>query len=121
MKLASAHLGPCPNGIGVFTDRPLKKGEPIHLWQRGDWKIWRPKNYEELVWANKWCIYAWEAFYGPRNPHQMSLAWYVNHSSRPNLDTSFSHKGKWTFTARRKIRTGEQLTVNYSALDYYGK
>ena len=51
----------------------------------------------------------------------MSLAWYVNHSSRPNAEARYTRKGNWKFIALRNIKSGEEITVNYSTLDYYGK
>jgi hypothetical protein len=110
-----------PHGVGVVTQSPVKKGESLRLWQAGDWKVWNPKTFEGLLWCNKWCIYAWDKFYGPRNPNRMSLAWYVNHSSRPNMKSTYRQNGNWKFVATRNIKRGEELTVNYSELDYYGK
>jgi SET domain-containing protein len=51
----------------------------------------------------------------------MSHAWYVNHSSTPNARTSYARNGNWKFVALKNIRSGEEVTVNYSTLDYYGK
>jgi SET domain-containing protein len=51
----------------------------------------------------------------------MSLAWYVNHSSNPNAKSAYGKNGNWKFVALRNIKIGEEVTVNYSTLDYYGK
>ena len=114
-------LGKCRHGQGVVAKNPIKKNQSANLWRAGDWKIWNPKTFEKLKWCNKWCIYAWDKFYGPADPKNMSLAWYVNHSSTPNVECSYDKRGNWKFIALRNIRTGEELTVNYSTLDYYGK
>jgi hypothetical protein len=114
-------LGKSPHGIGVITHSPIKKGESIGIWRPGDWKIWNPRTFEQLKWCNKWCIYAWDKFYGPADPKRMSVAWYVNHSSTPNAKCSYGRNGNWKFVALRNIKSKEEVTVNYSTLDYYGK
>jgi hypothetical protein len=114
-------LGKSPHGIGVIARCLINRNQAIPLWRSGDWKIWNPRTFEQLKWCNKWCIYAWDKFYGPADPDRMSLAWYVNHSSDPNVKTSYGKKGNWKFIALRKIASGEELTVNYSTLDYFGK
>ena len=40
----------------------------------------------------------------------VDISAYLNHSDRPNMKTADGH----TFTAKRKIRKGEELTVDYS-------
>jgi hypothetical protein len=121
MKPYGFELGKSPHGIGVIARRPIKKGQALHLWRPGDWKEWNPRTFKKLKWCNKWCIYAWDKFYGPAEPHRMSHAWYVNHSSTPNARTSYARNGNWKFVALKNIRSGEEVTVNYSTLDYYGK
>ena len=114
-------LGKSPYGIGVIAQSPVKKNQNLNLWRNGDWKVWNPRTFEQLKWCNKWCIYAWDKFYGPADPNHMSLAWYVNHSSTPNARASYRKNGHWRFVALRNIKIGEEVTVNYSTLDYYGK
>ena len=121
MKPNSFELGKSPHGVGVIAQFSTKKGQAIPLWRPGDWKVWNPRTFEELKWCNKWCIYAWDKFYGPTDPNRMSLAWYVNHSSTPNAKSSYTQNGSWKFVALKNIKSGEEITVNYSTLDYYGK
>jgi hypothetical protein len=121
-KTASAfELGKSPHGVGVIAQKAVKKGQWMPLWRAGDWKVWTPRSFEQLRWCNKWCIYAWDKFYGPADPKQMSLAWYVNHSSRPTARCTYTRRGSWKFVALRNIKANEEITVNYSTLDYYGK
>jgi len=114
-------LGKSPHGIGVIAQQPIRKGRSISLWRAGDWKVWNPRTFTQLKWCDKWCIYAWDKFYGPADPRRMSLAWYVNHSSKPNAQCSYGKTGNWKFVALRNIKCEEEITVNYSTLDYYGK
>jgi SET domain len=110
-----------PHGVGVFAEFPIKRHQNLKLWRPGDWRVWNPRTFEELRWCDKWCIYAWDKFYGPRDPYRMSLAWYVNHSSKPNMKSTYAKNGRWQFVSLRIVKAGEELTVNYSTLDYYGK
>jgi hypothetical protein len=109
------------HGIGVIAKYPVKKNQSVDLWREGDWKVWNPRTFKQLKWCNKWCIYAWDKFYGPADPKRMSLAWYVNHSSTPNTKCSYGKRGNWKFVALKNIKSKEEITVNYSTLDYYGK
>jgi hypothetical protein len=34
---------------------------------------------------------------------------------------SYGKNGNWKFIALKNIKIGEEITVNYSTLDYYGK
>ncbi len=72
---------------------------------------------EYLKWLNVFGIIAWQGFYAPRNPIRMSIAWYINHSDRPNVSSAVN-PAKWTIRARRDIRPGEELTVDYGTLDF---
>jgi hypothetical protein len=114
-------LGKSPYGAGVIAKTAVKKKQNIPLWRPGDWKVWNPRTFKQLKWCNKWCIYAWDKFYGPADPKRMSLAWYVNHSSTPNAACRYSKDGNWEFVALKNIKSNEEVTVNYSTLDYYGK
>jgi hypothetical protein len=114
-------MGKSPHGRGVIATQPVKKNQRIRIWREGDWRVWNPRTFLQLKWCNKWCIYAWDKFYGPADPKRMSLAWYVNHSSKPNVKCGYAKNGNWWFVALRNIKRGEELTVNYSTLDYYGK
>jgi hypothetical protein len=106
------------HGVGVFSPKAIRKGEEIFLWKKGDWKLRNPKNFEDLKWCNKWCIYAWDKLWGPASKNSMSMAWYVNHSKNPNMKSHFSKKGNWRFWATRNIKPDEELTVDYRELDY---
>ena len=72
---------------------------------------------EYLKWLNVFGIVVWKGFYAPRTPVRMSLAWYINHSDRPNLTIAVTPT-KWTIRARRAIKSGEELTVDYGTLDF---
>ena len=110
-------------GIGVRAERLIKKGSRIDAWEPGD-MIWVPlesvTDIEYLKWLNVFGIVVWKGFYAPRNPMRLSLAWYINHSERPNVNVAVTPK-TWTIRARRDIKPGEELTVDYGTLDFNPK
>ena len=107
-------------GVGVRAVRPIKKGSRIDAWEPGD-MIYVPldsvTDIEYLKWLNVFGIVVWKGFYAPKNPIRLSLAWYINHSDRPNVSIAVS-PNRWTIRARRNIRPGEELTVDYGTLDF---
>jgi len=62
------------------------------------------------------CIKRGEWYGCPRNFNLMTPAWYLNHSSTPNVASDKSYR----FYALRDIRTGEELTVDYGTYSEMG-
>jgi SET domain-containing protein len=102
------------HGVGVFAIQNIKKG--VYIFYDDD---------EDIVWVKveklkalskeirrlyeDFCIKKGK-FYGcPKSFNQLTPAWYLNHSDKPNLgcDKLFN------FFALRNIKKGEELTVNY--------
>ena len=59
--------------------------------------------YEDfgMVWGERIAV--------PRSLNRLSVGWYVNHSTRPNIEADDDGR----FFALRRIRTGEELTADY--------
>lgn len=49
----------------------------------------------------------------PRNFNSMSMAWYLNHSEKPNVKWD----KEYNFFTTRKIKEGEELTIDYRNYD----
>jgi SET domain len=115
VRLGSSRLGVCLRAV-----RAIRKGRRIDAWEPGD-MIYVPlesvTDIEYLKWLNVFGIIVWQGFYAPRNPIRMSLAWFINHSARPNVTIAVTPT-KWTIRARRDIKAGEELTVDYGTLDF---
>jgi hypothetical protein len=108
-------------GIGVRAGGAIKKGSRIDAWEPGD-MIWVPLNRSptsiiEMAQRSD----RWEGFLrAEKSNAPVARPWYINHSERPNVNIAVSPK-KWTIRARRDIKAGEELTVDYGTLDFNPK
>jgi hypothetical protein len=96
------------HGVGVFTTTALKRGTRLPLSaQTRDWRLVptvRGFLSRYCTRSKDGCIYA------PKDPHRMSIGWYMNHSARPNTVTT---NDDWRIG--RNVRAGEELTIDYLA------
>jgi SET domain-containing protein len=97
-------------GVGVFTLTPIKKGDRVPLFKKDDSTIISrrenvrlPQEYSRYHVPDRD-----ENWWGPIDYHRMSIGWYLNHSTTPNIDAVDD------FVALRRIKIGEELTINYS-------
>ncbi len=52
----------------------------------------------------------------------MDITFYMNHSTKPNIDIVFDKKCKYaTFRTNKKIKVGEELLINYKIYYEYSK
>jgi len=105
-------------GIGVFAIIDIKKGVKIFADDPPQAKIVAakriinlPKSIQELYHA--FAVYQPQhhTFVCPASFNKMTVQWYVNHSKKPNLKAN----ARYEFFALRKIKAGEELTVNYES------
>jgi hypothetical protein len=47
----------------------------------------------------------------------MTIAWYMNHSDKPNTNIGTSLCGKLVFVTNTNIKAGEELFINYNHYD----
>jgi uncharacterized protein len=92
-------------GRGVFAGRPFRKGEVVEhcpTIRVPDGEI-----------TGKFMNYVFQ----PHDDHVLVVLGYgmlYNHSGRPNLEWVQSERTVVTFTAKRDIRQGEELTHDYT-------
>jgi hypothetical protein len=110
------------HGVGVKTIRPIKKGAYIFFgddaplrWIKRNRLKYLPKELRKLY--GDFCIKNGEWYGCPRNFNLMTPAWYLNHSSTPNVASDKSYR----FYALRDIKKGEELTVNYGTYSEMGR
>jgi hypothetical protein len=99
------------HGVGVFTTRPIARGARLALFRKDDWRFVRRPRGELRALCQRFGVEDGDGFHCPEHWNRMSIGWYLNHSSRPNVRM----RGQ-TALALRAIRKGEELTVDYAAL-----
>ena len=110
------------HGVGVFAIRRIKKGTYIFPDDKGrlQWlnleqlkKL--PKEVRRLY--DDFCIIKdGGALYGcPRSFNNLTVSWYLNESKKPNVGCDKNYN----FYALRDIKTGEELTADYSTYNEF--
>jgi uncharacterized protein len=95
-------------GMGAFTNEFIKKGSIICI---GGGQVFStlthvPTDRDFLG------IYDETHFIGPLDYEEIPANWYINHS----CDSNVKLIGRLVLIARRDIKAGEELTLNYSAV-----
>jgi SET domain-containing protein len=111
-------LGPSSiHGLGVFTTSDIKKGRKLPELFDDDEVIIKRRKPDNIV--SRYSVKDKDGWWGPKNLHRMSIGWYLNHSSTPNLLFVCEEDGYEVFRALCSIRGGEELTVDYRTLSKY--
>lgn len=101
------------NGLGLFTDIPIKKGEFVIEY------------FGEMLTADQANEKGGKYLFEISNRRTIdgttrnNTARYINHSCRPNCETDIK-KGRVFVFARRGIKEGEELTYDYGK-DYWNE
>jgi SET domain-containing protein len=115
MSSRSFRIGRGSAGLGLFATRPFKKGEFIVAY-RGR----RVTDAESARREARGARYMFEinSRWAIDGSSRKNLARYVNHSCRPNAEAAARRGYPVTYIARRKIKPGEEITVDYGK-DYF--
>jgi hypothetical protein len=107
-------------GVGCFTLVPIQKAQKIELlWDGDDFRLMTGEEmarYEldpvlrQVV--DRYCVPAREGWYVPKTFSRMSVGWYLNHSTSPNVEEDAERN----FIALRDIEVDEELTIDYDVL-----
>ena len=103
------------HGVGVVAIRSIPKGTFIFFGDEDDLR-WVKKAsmlrlHPEIRRLFKDFCVVRNGLYGcPNNFNQLTVAWYLNHSTTPNVEADKEYQ----FFALRKIQKGEELTADYS-------
>lgn len=101
-------------GVGCFTDKPIKKGKLADIWEPSDCKFVSYRNGKKNInMCETYCVSVKGGYSCPVDFRRMSVGWYLNHSDKPNLASSDGDN----YYATKNIRKGEELTIDYSKLD----
>jgi SET domain-containing protein len=99
------------HGVGVFTTEPVARGTRLALFHADDWRFVRKPRGELRALCRRFGVADGDGHHCPKHWNRMSIGWYLNHSSRPNV-----RMRGMTALALRAIRSGEELTVDYAEL-----
>lgn len=114
-----SRIAPTQHGVGVVALRAIPRG--TNVFEGCDCAEWveidereLPLNLPQGVWTyiKDFMCHIGTVYYFPNvHPASLSQAWFLNHSSTPNMGTT---DGGETFRALRDIKEGEELTVDYT-------
>ena len=107
-------------GIGCFTLVPINRFEKVGaLWDGDDFKLISPDELKQYAndpifrrMVDRYCVPTRDGWYVPLTFSRMSVGWYLNHSTTPNL----AEDAQRNFVALRDIDADEELTIDYDAL-----
>ena len=113
-------------GIGVFAIRDIPKGiNPFFGVREPEWAEFNIGNLKDLdeeilkmiddftVIEKDGSVFIPDCAF-----NTLDISFFVNNSSSPNMETN---DGAFPFTTLRKIRKGEELTINYGTFDHKHK
>jgi SET domain-containing protein len=102
------------HGVGIIAIRPIRKG--AHIFFPDDDKLrWvkvaevkrSPIEIRKLY--KDFCIKKGEKYGCPINFNKLTPAWYLNHSTNPNVGADRDYR----FYALKNIKKGDELTTDY--------
>lgn len=108
-KVSKSSIG----GYGLFTAKPIKRGELVGI--KGghiiDWQTL--KKYEDIIGDSYLQIDDNFVLAPLENNEVKKVMMFFNHSCEPNVGV----RGEITFVAMRDIKAGEELTIDYAMID----
>jgi hypothetical protein len=106
------------NGVGVFAIRRIEKGLRLFEGDGGE-AVRVPQAVVDTISDHHirqmyidFCPKRYGHFIAPAEFNELTMSWYMNHSSYPNVVADKSLQ----FTASRAISVGEELTIDYSSI-----
>lgn len=104
-------------GVGVFATADILAGTVLHELFAADDVVFVP--WAEFVALpgpaevrENFAVRYDDGAYLPRDLNRISVGWYLNDGRDPNLD----HDADYIYFARRDIRAGEELLIDYDRL-----
>ena len=108
-------VGRSSAGLGLFAAKPFKKGAYVVAY-RG--RRIPDAEAEKREMRNARYIFEINSRWSIDGASRRNTARYVNHSCRPNVEAAARKGHPIVYVARRKIKPGEEITVDYGK-DYF--
>jgi hypothetical protein len=106
------------HGIGVFTTDRVAKGDVLRLWPDNDWRELSEAEADAdpvvVALRDTYCVKIEGGYRCPRNFMRMSVGWFTNHSTDPNVKPDAAQD--LDFVALRDIAAGEEIVCDYRDL-----
>jgi len=104
------------HGVGVFAIKNIPRGANIFCGDssrliRVNAEVVRRQSPKIKKLYNDFCVIKGDKYICPNNFNNLTVAWYLNNSKKPNVRCDKNYD----FFARRNIKSGEELSVDYSA------
>jgi hypothetical protein len=108
-------LGPSAvHGVGVFAIRDIPKGVLV-FGEEDEPVIWVPASVVRGLPSSLRVLYEdfgvlrRNKYLCPKSFNGLTVAWYLNHSDKPNVQCNTDYR----FVTTRRIRQGEEITADY--------
>lgn len=110
------------HGVGVFAICEIPPGTNLFPNDPGSLRELDPKFLENddpeiRQLYNDYCVLSDGKWYGPSDFNNLTVGWYLNHSSDPNVACDI----EFNFTTLRHIHKHEELTVDYRTYSERGR
>jgi len=103
-------VGRASAGLGLFATKPFKKGAAVVRYTGR-----RVTDAESERREARGARYMFEinSHWAIDGSSRRNIARYVNHSCRPNVEAIERRKHRIVYVARRRIKPGDEITVDY--------
>lgn len=103
------------HGVGLFTDKPIKRGEVALVWDENDYRTIPVKTVRADLkkYFDKHGVRQGSYYEAPKDFMRMFVGWYLNHQDKPNI-VSFDDGA--TYLAMMDIKKDGELTIDYDLL-----
>lgn len=120
MILIPTRVGPSAiHGLGLFTARAVKSGEPIWRFVEGFDQRFSPEKFATMPSPAREHV-MWFAYVDMADGHRVlsgDMTCFMNHSDKPNTGIPSGLLETTTTYALRDLAAGEEITCNYRAFD----
>jgi SET domain-containing protein len=98
------------DGIGVFATHSIRRGVELRLFAKGARIRWRLRGAVPPRFS-RYCVGFGNWLACPADFRAMSVGWHLNHSDKSN-----AYHRRYRYFASRRIKAGDEITIDYRTL-----